>query len=106
MCRPAEWPGAPALTTKDGTRPVIFLARPNGDQIALNADLIERAEATPGTLLTLVDGTEYLVTESVQEVIDRVRLFRASGLVAAKGLEGGTGRARAVLRALSGPGGC
>lgn len=83
---------------------MILLSRLNGQPIAVNADLIERAEATPDTVLTLVDGTKYLVAESVQEVIDRVRTFRASVLVAAKELEEGANQPRATLRALPGPG--
>jgi len=82
---------------------MILLTRLNGPQIAVNADLIERAEATPDTVLTLVDGTKYLVAESVQEVIDRVRTFRASVLVAAKELEDSAGQPRAALRALPDP---
>jgi flagellar protein FlbD len=82
---------------------MILLTRLNGPQIAVNADLIERAEETPDTVLTLVDGTKYLVAESVQEVIDRVRTFRASVLVAAKELEESAGQPRATLRALPGP---
>jgi len=83
---------------------MILLTRLNGPQIAVNADLIERAEATPDTVLTLVDGTKYLVAESVQEVIDRVRFFRASVLVAAKELEDSANHPRATLRALPQPG--
>ena len=79
---------------------MILLTRLNGPQMAVNADLIERAEATPDTVLTLVDGTKYLVAESVEEVIDRVRAFRASVLVAAKELEENADRPRAPLRAL------
>jgi flagellar protein FlbD len=82
---------------------MILLTRLNGPQIAVNADLIERAEATPDTVLTLVDGTKYLVAESVQDVIDRVRLFRASVLVAAKELEDSAHQPRATLRALPDP---
>jgi flagellar protein FlbD len=82
---------------------MILLTRLNGQQIAVNADLIERAEATPDTVLTLVDGTKYLVSENVQEVIDRVRTFRASVLVAAKELEENTNQPRATLRALRDP---
>ena len=83
---------------------MILLSRLNGQQIALNADLIERAEATPDTVLTLVDGTKYVVAENVQEVIDRVRHYRASVLVAAKELEESGGQTRATLRALPSPG--
>jgi flagellar protein FlbD len=57
---------------------VIVLNRLNGPPIALNCDLIERAEATPDTVLTLVDGTKYIVRESVEEVVEEVRRFRAS----------------------------
>ena len=37
---------------------MILLTRLNGPPFALNADLIERAEATPDTVITLVDGTK------------------------------------------------
>ena len=83
---------------------MILLSRLNGQQIALNADLIERAEATPDTVLTLVDGTKQVVAESVEEVIDRVRNYRASVLVTAKQLEESGGQSRATLRALPSPG--
>jgi flagellar protein FlbD len=57
---------------------MILLNRLNGPPVALNCDLIERAEATPDTVLTLVDGTKYLVRESVEQVIEEIRHFRAS----------------------------
>jgi len=82
---------------------MILLTRLNGPQFAVNADLIERAEATPDTVLTLVDGTKYIVEETVQEVIERVRTFRASVLVAAKELERAADQPLATLRALPNP---
>ena len=57
---------------------MIIVTRLNGPPMALNCDLIERVEATPDTVLTLVDGTKYVVSEDVEVVIDRVREFRAS----------------------------
>jgi flagellar protein FlbD len=66
---------------------MIVVTRLNGAPMALNPDLVERAEATPDTVLTLVDGTKYVVTESVQELINRIREFRASVLVLAGSLE-------------------
>jgi flagellar protein FlbD len=57
---------------------VILLTRLNGQAIALNSDLLERAEATPDTVLTLLDGSTYVVRESLHEVIGAVREFRAS----------------------------
>lgn len=66
---------------------MIVVTRLNGPPLALNCDLIERAEATPDTVLTLVDGTKYVVQESVEQIIDRVREFRASVVVVAQKLE-------------------
>jgi flagellar protein FlbD len=57
---------------------VITVTRLNGPPFALNPDLIERVEATPDTVVHLVDGTTYVVTESVEEIIARVREDRAS----------------------------
>ncbi len=57
---------------------MIILTRLNGGEFALNAELIERADATPDTVLTLTDGTKYVVAESVREVLVRMRDFRAS----------------------------
>ncbi len=53
--------------------------------MALDAELIESAEAAPDTVVKLVDGTRYVVAESVLEVAARVRIFRAS-LLASKRL--------------------
>jgi len=63
---------------------VILVTRLNGSPFAVNPDLLERVEPTPDTVLTLIDGTKYLVRESVTEVIDLVRDFRASVVVAAR----------------------
>jgi len=59
-------------------RLVITVTRLNGPPFALNPDLIERVEATPDTVVHLVDGTNYVVTESVEEIVARVREDRAS----------------------------
>ena len=63
---------------------MIIVTRLNGPQVALNCDLIERAEATPDTILTLVDGTKYLVLETVEEIVAKVREFRASVVAVAQ----------------------
>lgn len=62
---------------------MIILTRLNGPAFALNPDLIERADSTPDTVLTLVDGTKYVVVESLTELIARIRWFRASVIAAA-----------------------
>jgi flagellar protein FlbD len=58
--------------------PMIRLTRLNGPGFALNPDLIERADSTPDTVITLVDGTRFMVAEDIPEVIDRITRFRAS----------------------------
>ena len=57
---------------------MISVTRLNGTEIVVNADLIETVEATPDTVITLVDGKKYVVHESSDDVIERIRLFRAS----------------------------
>ena len=66
---------------------MIIVTRLNGPPFALNPDLIERADATPDTVLTLVDGTKYLIAESVEEVIERVRDFRAAVIARAQTID-------------------
>lgn len=56
---------------------MIILTRLGGPAFAVNPDLIERADSTPDTVLTLVDGTKYVVTEPVETLIERVIEFRA-----------------------------
>jgi flagellar protein FlbD len=66
---------------------MITLTRLNGGAFALNCDLIERAEETPDTVLTLVDGTKYVVRESVDEVVHLIRDYRASVVALAQRLD-------------------
>lgn len=63
---------------------MILLRRLNGTELGVNADLIERVESTPDTILTLVDGTKYVVAEPAQEVVARIVDFRARILAAAE----------------------
>jgi flagellar protein FlbD len=66
---------------------VILVTRLNGAVFALNPDLVERADCTPDTVITLVDGTKYVISESVPEFIDAVRHYRASLIAQASRLE-------------------
>jgi len=64
---------------------VIILTRLGGHELAVNPDLIERAEATPDTVITMIDGHKLVIAESLIELMTRVRQWRAS--VAAEALE-------------------
>lgn len=66
---------------------MILVTRLNGAVFALNPDLVERADCTPDTVITLVDGTKYIIAESVPEFIDSVRHYRASLIAQASRLE-------------------
>ena len=65
---------------------MIMLNRLGGSPVAVNPDLIERAEPTPDTVLTMFDGHKIVVAESVDEVISAVRSWRASVAAEAFGL--------------------
>jgi uncharacterized protein YlzI (FlbEa/FlbD family) len=60
---------------------MILLRRLNNAVIGLNADLIERIDATPDTVITLVDGKKYVVAETPEEVVERIVAFRANVLL-------------------------
>jgi flagellar protein FlbD len=59
---------------------MIKLTRLSGTVFALNSDLIERVDATPDTVVTLVDGKKYVVTEGLDDVVDLVRRHRGEVL--------------------------
>ena len=62
---------------------MIMLSRLNGLPFALNPDLLERAEATPDTVLTLCDGSKLLIGETVEQLVQQVQLYRAQVLALA-----------------------
>jgi flagellar protein FlbD len=59
---------------------MITLTRLSGTKFALNCDLIERVDATPDTVVTLVDGKKYVVLESLDDVLTSVRRHRGEVL--------------------------
>ena len=73
---------------------MILVTRLNGAVFALNPDLVERADCTPDTVITLVDGTKYVIAESVPEFIDSVRHYRASLIAQASRIEAEPAAAR------------
>jgi flagellar protein FlbD len=52
----------------------------------LNDDLIETIEATPDTVVTLVDGKKLILADTPEELVERARLYRASILDAVEEL--------------------
>ena len=76
---------------------MITLTRLNGQRFAVNSDLIERVDAVPNTVITLVDGTKYLVIEALDMVVDEVRSFRASVVALSGQIDVTSARARLRL---------
>jgi flagellar protein FlbD len=74
-------------------RTVIRVTRLNGEQFALNPDLIERVEAHPDTVAFLLDGTKYVVKESVDDVLQEIREYRAGILATSYEMDRGEYRA-------------
>lgn len=56
---------------------MIELTRLNGRPIVLNCDLIKTAEASPDTMLTLINGEKMIVREEIAEVVERVLAYRS-----------------------------
>jgi flagellar protein FlbD len=50
---------------------MIELTKLNGAQFILNAELIEIIEATPDTVITLINGRKMMVKESVDDVVTK-----------------------------------
>lgn len=55
---------------------MIRLTRINHAPFVLNAELIEHVETTPDTVISLTTGQKYVVTESAEEVIEKVVEFK------------------------------
>ncbi|MGA8529900.1 MAG: flagellar FlbD family protein [Acidobacteriaceae bacterium] len=56
---------------------MIHLTCLNGNPLVVNSDLIKYAEASPDTMLTLINGEKIVVLESCEDVIGRTIAYRA-----------------------------
>ncbi len=55
---------------------MIEVTRLNEKKLTINAELIERVEETPDTVITLTTGNKLIVKESRQEVRNLVILYK------------------------------
>jgi flagellar protein FlbD len=55
---------------------MIHLTRINRVPVVLNSDLIEHIEATPDTVISLINGQKIRVLESPETIVERVIQFR------------------------------
>ncbi len=55
---------------------MISLTRINGKVFVLNSELIEVLEETPDTVITLTNGNRYVVSETVDEIVDKIVKYK------------------------------
>lgn len=55
---------------------MIKVTRLNNVEFVINSDLIETLEATPDTVITFINGKKMVVSESVDEIINKVITYR------------------------------
>lgn len=69
---------------------MIRVHRLKGEPFALNPDLFERVVENPDTTITLVDGTHFIVQESLEDLIRLVAEYRANIIRMSQQMEEGT----------------
>lgn len=62
---------------------MIIVTRRNGTRLGLNPDLIERVDETPDTVVLLVTGSRYIITETLEDLVVLIGEWRAATLRAA-----------------------
>lgn len=55
---------------------MIKLTGLNKEEFILNAEVIEKIEIVPETLITLINGKKYLVLDSAEVVIDKILKYK------------------------------
>ena len=55
---------------------MIYVTRLNGKTFAINPDLIEIMDETPDTVITLTNGSKFVVSEGIATLIERIVEFR------------------------------
>lgn len=55
---------------------MIEVTRLNGEELILNAEMIETVEETPDTVVRLTNGKKIIVKESRQEIKNLVKSYR------------------------------
>jgi flagellar protein FlbD len=64
---------------------MIHLTRLNGNPLVVNSDLIKYAEASPDTMLTLINGEKIVVLETCEDVVNRTIAYRGRVFAEAAG---------------------
>lgn len=57
---------------------MIRLTKLNRATFVLNCELIETIESTPDTVISTISGKKFVVTESIDEVVDKVIQYKSN----------------------------
>jgi flagellar protein FlbD len=57
---------------------MILLTKLGGKEVLINDKLIETAQETPDTVITMNNGHTYIVTEKLDEIMDKIVEFNRS----------------------------
>jgi len=55
---------------------MIEVTKLGGDEIIINAELIESIQATPDTVITMTTDKKILVKDSVEEIVEKVIIYK------------------------------
>ncbi|WKC57854.1 flagellar FlbD family protein [Borrelia sp. P9F1] len=70
---------------------MIYVTKLNGEGYYLNPCHIESIESNPDTTILLMNGKKLVVKESVEEVVDRIRVYRKEVAFLGKVTQGNEG---------------
>lgn len=56
---------------------MIKLHKLNGSEIVINAELVESIESVPDTKIILTTGNQFIVKETVEEVVHKIIEYKA-----------------------------
>jgi len=59
-----------------GVAKMIEVTKLGGDEIIINAELIESIQATPDTVITMTTDKKILVKDSVEEIVEKVIIYK------------------------------
>lgn len=55
---------------------MILITRFDNKKIVINGELVEMIEQTPETLITMTTGKKFVVKESVEEIVDKIKVYK------------------------------
>ncbi|MCL2773714.1 MAG: flagellar FlbD family protein [Oscillospiraceae bacterium] len=61
---------------------MIKVSKLNKEEFYINPSLIETVEKTPDTVITLINNKKYIISDSVEQVLNRIKeYYREVGMI-------------------------